>query len=348
MRVEVEAFRRSVAQVLNAGGVDQAQTRTVGANLVWCDMVGRRNHGIERLPILLDRVAKGGIASPCHPRFVWLAPNFTRLDAANGFGHHAGELAMEHACDLAAPQGVGIVGVCNSNFFGAGAYYVNRAAERGMIGLAFSNSFPKVAAPGGLRPALGTNPFAFAAPRRSGRALLIDMSTAAVAGSTIREAIDKDQVVPPGIAIDARGHPITDPHKVEGGTLLPAAGPKGFGLAIMVELLASVLTGAGIADQVASMYKQVSVGGNNGHLFVALDIRRWMPLPEWHERIEALCLGLIGSGLDGTVRLPGDCRWAEYDRSLIEGVLVEDHTLARTESLARDLGVELGWAQTVT
>ena len=73
-----------------------------------------------------------------------------------------------------------------------------------------------------------------------------------------------------------------------------------------------------------------------------------MPLPEWHERIEALCLGLIGSGLDGTVRLPGDCRWAEYDRSLSEGVLVEDHTLARTESLARDLGVELGWAQTVT
>ena len=89
MRVEVEAFRRSVAQVLNAGGVDQAQTRTVGANLVWCDMVGRRNHGIERLPILLDRVAKGGIASPCHPRFVWLAPNRSARRAASGARHES-------------------------------------------------------------------------------------------------------------------------------------------------------------------------------------------------------------------------------------------------------------------
>lgn len=347
MRIDALSFRETVGRLLSAGGVDPAQTESVRDNLVWCDMAGRRNHGIERLPILLERVAKGGIAAPCVAQFSPVGPGIANLDAGNGFGHHAGRLAIDRACDFAAEQGVGIVGVHNSNFFGAGGYYVNRAAERGMIGLALSNSFPKVAASGGLRPVLGTNPLAFAAPRSGERAIVIDMSTAALAGSSVREAIDKGEMLTEGVAIDAEGRPITDPAQVERGTLLPAAGAKGFGLAILVELLSSVLTGAAVADEVGSMYRHVSTGGDNGHFFLALDIGRWMPLPAWQERVETFCLGLLDSGAPGAVRIPGDVRWAEYDLSLTEGVFVEDHTLERTETLARQLGVELGWAASV-
>ena len=347
MRIDLPSFRETVARLLSAGGVDPAQAESVRDNLVWCDMAGRRNHGIERLPVLLERVAKGGIAAPCRPRFSRIGPGAARLDAGNGFGHHAGRLAIDRACDVAAEHGVGIVGVHNSNFYGAGGYFANRAAERGMIGLALSNSFPKVAASGGLRPALGTNPLAFAAPRSGARAIIVDMSTAALAGSSVREAMDKGERLAEGVAIDARGRPITDPACVERGTLLPAAGAKGFGLAILVELLSSVLTGAGVTEKVGSMYKHVSAGGNNGHFFLALDIGRWMPLETWQERVETLCLGLLDSGEPGAVRMPGDTRWAEYDLSLAEGVFVEEHTLARTETLARNLGVTLDWAQSV-
>jgi LDH2 family malate/lactate/ureidoglycolate dehydrogenase len=347
VRIDVNTFRAAVARLLAAGGVDAVQAASVGDNLVWCDMVGRRNHGIERLPILLQRVARGGIAAPCSPRFASLGANIANLDGGNGFGHHAGRLAIDRACDMAAEHGLAAVGVHNSNFFGAGAYYANRAAERGMIGLAVSNSYPKVAAAGGRRAALGTNPFALAAPRRDGGAVLIDMSTAAIAGSTVREAIDRGETLEKGIAIDGEGRPITDPARVARGTLLPAAGAKGFGLAIMVELLSSVLTGAAIAGQVASMYEQASEGGGNGHFFLALDIARWMRLDLWHDRVDALCLALVASGTPGMVRIPGDLRWIEYRRSLVEGLLVEDHTLARTEALAGKLGVELGWAERV-
>ncbi|MXP41380.1 Ldh family oxidoreductase [Altererythrobacter soli] len=345
MRIDLRAYSRLLAELVRRGGVDEAQAKTLEENLTWCDMVGRRNHGIERLPILLERVAAGGIACPCDPGFVRVGLNSCKLDAANGFGHHAGRVAMDRACELAARSGVGVVTVHNTNFFGAGGYYAYLAAERGMIGLALSNSFPKVAAAGGIAPVLGTNPLALAAPRRGGRPVLIDMSTAAVAGSTIREAIDRDVDLAEGIAIDAAGRPITDPRKALAGTLLPAAGAKGYGLAILVELLAGVLSGAGVAGQVSSMYKHVAAGGNNGHFFLALDVRHWMAMHEWYDRVEALAAALLGSGPPGSVRLPGDRCWAEYERSLAEGILIEDHTFAHIERLADSLGISIDQRQ---
>lgn len=343
MRIEQRRYRQTLERLLTAGGVDPVQVESVVQNLAWCDMAGRRNHGIERLPIILKRVATGAIKCPCEPQVLSLAPAVGRIDADAGFGQHAGKLGMDLACELAAKVGVGVVGVCNSNFFGAGAYYVQLAAERGMIGLAVSNSYPKVAAHGGIAPVLGTNPFAFAAPRASGRSILIDMSTAAMAGSSVREAIAKGAMLDPGMAIDATGAPILDPAQVASSTLLPAAGAKGFCLAILVELLSGVLTGAGVAGDVASMYADLERPGNNGHFLLAIDIARWMPLEHFHQRAESLAVALtMPLGSQG-VRLPGEQRWQEHARSERDGILIEDHTLNQLEVLACALGVALDW-----
>lgn len=343
MRIEKDRYRLALDQMLEAGGVDPVQLQSVADNLTWCDMAGRRNHGVERLPILLKRVQTGAIKCPCNPKISRLAPAVGQIDADAGFGHHAGKTGMDLACELATETGVGVAGVRNSNFFGAGAYYVQQAAECGMIGLAMSNSFPKVAAHGGIAPVLGTNPIAFSAPRANGKSVLIDMSTAAMAGSTVREAMAKREMLEPGLAIDANGVPIRDPAQAASGTLLPAAGPKGFGLAILVELLSGVLTGAGVAGEVASMYADLDRPGNNGQLLLAIDITRWMPLEQFHQRVEALVIALTSPLGSQDVRLPGDERWSEIARSEAEGILIEDHTLAQTEQLARDLGVALDW-----
>lgn len=343
MRIDQQRYRKALDRLLLAGGVDPEQAERVAQNLTWCDMVGRRNHGIERLPILLKRVETGAIRCPCSPRTARLAPPVERIDADGGFGHYAAGLAMDRACSLATETGVGVVGVHNSNFFGAGAYYVQLAASRGMIGLAFSNSFPKVAAYRGTAPVLGTNPISFAAPRKGGRSILVDMSTAAMAGSAVREAIAKGGMLEPGLAIDAGGAPILDPALVASGTLLPAAGAKGFGLAIMVELLSGVLTGAGVSGEIASMYADLDRSGNNGHLLLAIDIARWMPLEHFEQRTEALGAMLMGSDAGSVVRLPGDERWQEYDLSAREGILIEPHTLTGLGQLARSLGVALDW-----
>ncbi|RDV07250.1 Ldh family oxidoreductase [Sphingorhabdus pulchriflava] len=343
MRIDHYRYRHILECLLAAGRVDPVQAASVADNLTWCDMAGRRNHGIERLPILLKRVRTGAIKCPCDPQISRLAPAIGRIDADSGFGHHAATLGMELACELAAETGIGAVGVHNSNFFGAGAYYVQMAADRGMIGLAASNSFPKVAAHGGIKPVLGTNPLAISAPRADGRSILIDMSTAAMAGSSVREAIAKGELLEPGLAIDADGAPIVDPMLAKAGTLLTAAGAKGFGLAILVELLSAVLTGAGVAGEVASMYADLDRPGNNGHFLLAIDIARWMPLEHFHHRVEALAVALTSPLGSQEVRLPGDTRWEEISRSKSQGILIEDHILAQIEQLADSLGVALDW-----
>ena len=138
----------------------------------------------------------------------------------------------------------------------------------------------------------------------------------------MREHIEAGTPLPEGLAIDAMGQPITDPQKVNDGALLPFGGPKGFGLSLMVELLAGVITGAGVGDGVASMYNDFSRSGDNGHFVLALDIARFMPLESYHARFDGLVAMLKASG--GHVLLPGEVRWENWRDALANGVEVDD------------------------
>jgi LDH2 family malate/lactate/ureidoglycolate dehydrogenase len=228
------------------------------------------------------------------------------------------------------------VAVRNSNFFGAGAFYAKLACDAGMLGLAVSNSFPKVAAHGGHLPVLGTNPFAFGAPRWNGEHLLVDMATSGLAGSTVREHIEKQTPLPLGLAVDAHGQPITDPAKVEEGALLPFGGAKGYGLALMVEVLAGVVSGAGIAAGVGSMYKDFERAADNGHFLVAIDVTRWMSLEAYYSRIEALVAMVKSSSPEGGVFYPGEVRWATLRDNQVHGVPLDDGLVDMIERLSAE------------
>jgi len=343
LRVPGSDLRDFAHALLSAAGVDASEVAAISDNLLWNDLAGRANHGVERLPILLRRVKAGLIRTPARMRFRALSETAALLDADDGFGQVAGVLATDRAVELARATGLGVVGVQRSNFYGTGAYYIQRAAEAGMISLALSNSFPKVAAHGGYRPVLGTNPFAFGAPRRDGRALILDMSTAGLAGSTVRAHQRDGLDLPEGLVVDDEGHPVTDPETAMKGTLLPAGGPKGFGLALMVEVLSGVLTGAGIASQVASMYKDFERHGNSGHFILTLDVARWMPLETFYERLDLLTQMVAGSGEEGTVRLPGEARWEAMAENREKGIPLEDKTAAALRDLAEEAGVAIPW-----
>jgi LDH2 family malate/lactate/ureidoglycolate dehydrogenase len=279
------------------------------------------------------------------PTFEPLSPASEILDGDNGFGHHVAALGMHRAIELARRSGIGVVGVRNSNFFGTGAYFVHQAAQAGMIGIAMSNSFPKVVAHGGLKPVLGTNPFAFGAPRRNGETLMLDMATSALAGSTVREHIASGAPLPIGLAIDGHGEPITDARKIEDGALLPFGGAKGYGLSLMVEILAGVITGAGVSDGVASLYKNFTEGGHSGHFLLALDVSRFMPMDVYYERFDQLAAIVETSGPDG-VLLPGQIRWRHYEENLARGILVPDAVRGQLVELSEPYGVETPWHRT--
>ncbi|KAF0676942.1 Ldh family oxidoreductase [Profundibacterium mesophilum] len=329
-------------RVLKASGVDATQTETVSENLIWNDLAGRTNHGVERLDILAERAKAGLIRCPARMRFTRLAPAIHRLDADDGFGQHAGRLASEHAITCARREGIGVVGVRDSNFFGTGARFAAMISEAGMIGVVLSNSFPKVAPHGGIAPVLGTNPLAFAAPRAGGD-LILDMSTAALAGSTLRAHQDSGHTLPEGLVIDREGAPVTDPFRAQAGTLLPAAGPKGFGLALMVEILAGVLTGAGVGDGVGSIYKDFERSGKSGHFIVAIDIARWMSREHFEGRLSALCTQILAAGTEGAVRLPGELRWHHRAENLQGGIPISGEVLRKLEQLGDALQITPPW-----
>lgn len=331
MRIAMAELETFIRKLMIDRGASVGQAEAMARHMTWCESVGRHNFGIERIAIHLKRMAAGVLDPMARVTDERLAASLARCDGGGGFGYHAAEHAMQLAIAMARETGIGIAGVRNSNFFGAGAYYVKLAAEAGMIGLAMSNSFPKVVAHGGIRPVLGTNPFAFGAPRRNGDHLLFDMATSALAGSTVREHIATGTPLPEGLAIDADGRPLTDPAKVAGGALLPFGGAKGFGLALLVEILAGVLTGAGVGDGVASMYNDFARNGDNGHFVMALDVRRWMDPDTYHARFDGLAAAVKGSG--GGVLLPGEVRWEHYRDSLARGVALDDAAWAGLQRL---------------
>lgn len=328
------------AEVLVRSGADREQAATVAEILVWGDAFGRPNQGVWRLPILCARLRAGLFRCPCRPVVETRAPALLAMDGDNGIGHYVGRIAIDRAVAAARTTGVAGIFVRNSNFLGPLGYYCERAAQSGQVGLAMSNSFPKVAPFGGVGPALGTNPMAFAAPREGGASVIVDLSTSASAGSDVTKAAESGAALPEGVATDREGRPVTDASKIDQAVLLPFGGAKGYALAVMVEILGGVATGAGISHGVRSMYRDFQRGGDNGHFFLAIDVGALMPMAHFHQRMELLAKALAGCG--GV--LPGEARWRHWANTQSAGGVRLDHaTVAALTDLARTTGAVTPW-----
>ncbi len=335
-RVRPDVLQALTGAILRAAGVDAVQAADVADNLVWHELVGRPNFGLLRLPLYVARVHAGGLRTPCTPRFVAETGAVAVLDGDGGFGQHVMRLACDRAAELAEAHGIGTVAVRNSNFFGSGAFFAARLADRGQASMVMSNAFPKVAPHGGTKPALGTNPFAFGAPRADGRHVLFDMATSAVAGSTVREAELAGAALPDGAAVDADGRVTSDPSVV--AALLPAGGAKGFGMALMVETLTGVLAGATVASGVKSMYRDVGEPGGNGHVVMALNVEAFGAMGDFDARFDALADDVRAGG--DAVRLPGEVRWDTLRDNTTAGVPLHDATLVAIARACEATGVE--------
>lgn len=333
--------------LFQACGIDKPQSVSIAQNLVWSELVGRHNYGVIRIPVHLKRLELGLINPACAPDFTLAAPGTGLLDADNGFGYFAGEMAMDKAIGLARENGIGMVGVKNSNFFGAGAYFVNMAADKGMIAFAMSNSFPKVVAHGGMSAVLGTNPFAFGAPRQNGDHLLVDFATSSIAGSAVREILSKGEKLPDGQAVLPDGQPETDPGKIGEAALIPFGGAKGYGVALVVEILSGVLTGSGFSHSVKSIYTNFTEKGDNGHCMIAIDIGKYMPVTDYFARIDALITLLKASNEIDEVLFPGETRWKNFRHHSEHGLTIPEKVKCELNELAGKYGVTPPWRVSV-
>jgi LDH2 family malate/lactate/ureidoglycolate dehydrogenase len=260
-----------VSHMFIACGVPQDDANITAEALVEADLQGVASHGCMLLPMYVDRLQAGSVNPRPSIRVIEDRPSLLVIDADHGLGQVSSAYAVDMAMARARATGVGMVAVRHAFHFGTAAFWSCRIAADGMIGAAMSNTRPLMPAPGGSERLIGNNPLSFAFPAIEGEPLVVDMATSSSAMGKIRNAERQGRSIPEGWATDKEGKPTTSPAEAIAGMLLPAAGPKGFGLAVLIDLLCGGISGGSIADQVQPLYGPADRAYDCAHWFMAID-----------------------------------------------------------------------------
>ena len=259
---------------LRALNVNSRDARTIATALVQTSLWGTDSHGIARLGHYFSRLQIGSIAPRPRIRVVRSGPSSARVDGGHGHGIVVCRRAMEVAISLARKSGVGAVGVANSSHCGAIGLYGRQAAAAGLVSIGFTHSDAFVAPHGGRVKFLGTNPICITVPTRDpARPLCLDMATSAVPYNRVVNARREKKPLQPGWALDGRGRPTLDAEAAS--CLLPLAGYKGYGLALMIDLLCGPLNGMPFGPHIPDMYVNLTRHRRLGSFFLALDPKRF-------------------------------------------------------------------------
>jgi ureidoglycolate dehydrogenase (NAD+) len=328
----LEAF---AAALLTAGGFTADQAEQTAAMLVWANLRGADSHGVLRIPRYVEMVELGLINPKAEPRQISGKGAVAVIDADRAPGAVGMNLAARTALELADVHGIGWCAVRSITHAGAIGYYAQQVAKAGRVAIVMTASKPLMIYHGSRSEGVSTNPIAIAAPTTNpDRPLLLDMSTASVALGKIMVAKDAGKPIPTGWAVDGDGRETTDPRAVR--AVLPMAGPKGSGLSLMIEVLASVL----VANPLISV--ALTEGGDPGGngLVAVLDPSAFGEgFSGEVDRLGAAVKGLPpAAGSDG-VYLPGERGFEEMERRLRAGIPLVQGTRSRLKALAAKLNV---------
>jgi len=333
-----QSLRRICQEVAEAAGTPSDIALAVTESLVEANLAGHDSHGMLRLPWYVNSIRHGTIHADARPSVLTRGGATAVVDGALGWGQPAARLAAITAIELAAESGVGAVTIVNCNHIGRVGDYVATIARAGMIGIALCNASPVVAPYGGYRPVMGTNPFAWAAPRGPGQPpLVLDFATSIVAEGKLRVARAKGESLPPGLILDATGAPSHDPADFYAGGALQTFGlHKGSGMSVMIELLARGLAGVDLSLP--------EHRGHNGALMLALRIGSFAPEEQFFSVVERLTgqirMSPPAPGFEA-VLLPGEPEAQMRERRIAEGVPLAQSTWDEIATLAAELGVSV-------
>ncbi|HUP97309.1 MAG TPA: Ldh family oxidoreductase [Usitatibacter sp.] len=329
-------LQRLAERALRGLGLAARDATQVARVLVLGDLFGHATHGVLRLESYGERVDAGAIDPRAAPMVESVAPAVARLDGNGAIGPLAGMRALEGAMARARELGVGLALVRNGNHFGAIAPYCYLAAAEGFATIIGSNASTTVAPTGGREERLGNNPLGIGVPRPGADPVILDMAMSVVARGKIRAAAKRGESIPATWATDRAGRPTTDPAAALEGFLLPFGGYKGYGLALMVDLLAGVLSGGAYLTHVKS-WMDASAPGNLGHFFLAIDTRR-LGSGEWlAQRVgdfAAIVHGTPRADPAIAVRLPGEIEMEKLARHRREGIEIDPEVRQKLEALA--------------
>lgn len=342
MEFKVSTLNEFSNNVLMKAGVPSLEADIITRTMIEADSRGIHSHGLMRLPIYIERMQKGFIRKESKITVEKENKGTAVIDGHFSAGQVVATKAMDMTIEKANEYGIAAVSVKNSNHFGIAAHYALKAAENDMIAIVMSNTAPLMPPTGGAEKVLGNNPLAIAAPSSGNNPVLLDMALSNVALGKVLFAKNNGVEIPEGWGTDKNGIPTTDPASVlDGGFILPVGGPKGFGLALMVELLTGVLSGGDFSKMIPSMYdttKKQSIS----HLMITINISSFMDVRLFKDLSETL-----GSYVKNALKapgvsqlyLPGEIEFGVEEKRLKSGIPLSDGVLEDLAKLANTMNV---------
>ena len=341
--VEYPVLLKFARECFFRSGFSNEAADLISNSLLEADLRGLNTHGVLRIPMYLNRVKIGLINPKAEIKILLDEGNIAVIDACNGMGQPASFYAMKMAVKKAKTLIIAAVGVRNSNHFGTAAYYSKIAAENQMIGISMSNTEPLMPAPGGKKAVTGNNPISVAIPLRERPPIILDMATSTAAIGKILIAQKRGESIPVGWAVDKSGKDTMDPFEaLNGGLILPVGGAKGYGLSLVIDILAGILTGSGFGELVKSPLDDMVNEQKAGHFFMAIDIKSFLPLKDYYLNINKLVNDIKSSPTVEGIKeiiLPGEMEHRTMQSRLIEGIPLPEKLIMELEQLGRDLGI---------
>lgn len=341
-RVAPSELREFVEAVLRDAGVVAEHAGTISEALVRADLRGVDSHGVARLRTYVEKFEAGGFNPDPDIAVEQVADSTVLVDADDGPGQSAGVRAMDEAMERANDHGVGVAGVTNSNHFGTAAYYTERASMHDYIGVSMTNVGSDVAPFGGVDPFLGTNPLSFSIPTDRDFPITLDMATSVVAMGKIDHATGEGEDIPGDWALDDAGEPTTDPNEV--AALRPVGGPKGFGLAMVVDALCGILTGVGTSKTIGALYDDFDEPMRLGHFFAVIDPSAFRPIDDFTANVGAYLDDLKSQATRDDIdeiRVPGELEAMAMERNEQEGVPINEDARKGLTTLSEEYEIPL-------
>ena len=325
----LQAFEKSLFIRL---GMPEERAQILSHCLTEADLQGISSHGAIRVPVYARRIKEGLTDISSDIAVIEDHPGSAVLDGRNVVGQVSSEKAMRLAIEKARITGIGCVSLGHINHSGTCGHYSSMAAREGMIGMAFVNTTPLVAAFGGTRKAVGNNPLSVAIPAKRHFPIVLDMACSAAQGKI--ELLQKQgKPVPDGWAVDADGNPTTDPAKALKGVLLPIAGPKGSGLAIVIDILCGALSGSGIGAEIGHLND--SRPQDLGAFFIAIDVSKFVSLDQFLNRVDGYIDYIKGTAREGEqILMPGELNFIMEEDRKVSGIPLPDVLVDELNALA--------------
>jgi len=342
-RVEASGLAAFVQRALAAAGLPARDAAQVAELMVEADLRGSDTHGVIRLPLYVRRLEAGGINKQPSIRLVQDKPSAGLVDGDNGMGHLVMRFVAQTAIEKARRTGVGWVGARMSNHAGPAALYAMMPLAHDMIGVYLAVGSNNHLPPWGAREnLLGTNPIAVAIPASREPPVVLDMAPTVAAFGKVRLKAQRGEEMPVGWMIDRDGKPLTDARRADEGFLLPIGDYKGYGLSLIIGLLAGTLNGAAFGKDVIDFVKEPGKTANTGHAVVALSIAAFAPVEAFKHQVDVAVRTMRAAE-----RLPGIERiWLPGERSnrtrlerAKSGVPMPKPLRESLDATARDLGI---------